>query len=90
MKKRLQVIFSGSVQGVGFRFTAERLARRFPIAGYVRNLPNGKVEIVAEGEEKSVRDFLAAIREAFNDHIREVEPQWSEAADEFNGFGARF
>lgn len=90
MKKRLQAIFSGSVQGVGFRFTAERLARRFPVAGYVRNLQNGKVEVVAEGEEKSVQEFLAAIREAFNGHIQGVEPHWTEAADEFNGFGVRF
>ena len=46
-EKRMQIFFSGTVQGVGFRFTAERLARRFPVTGFVRNLEDGRVEVVA-------------------------------------------
>lgn len=90
MKKRVQALFSGRVQGVGFRFTAERLARGFPVAGYVRNLPHGDVEVVSEGEEKSVQEFLAALRETFGANIRDMETHWSEALSEFKGFGIKF
>ena len=90
MKKRLRAIFSGAVQGVGFRFTTERIARRFPVTGFVRNLSEGKVEVVAEGEEASVQEFLAGLREAFSENIRGTETEWSEAAGEFKGFGIKF
>ena len=89
MKKRLHAVFSGTVQGVGFRFTAERLARRFPVAGFVRNLSNGKVEVVVEGEESKVQDFLAQVEQAFKDYIREVDVKWGKATDEFEGFGIK-
>jgi len=76
----MQVFFSGTVQGVGFRFTAERLARRFPVAGFVRNLADGRVEVVAEGEEAVLVEFLTAIRSSgMKDYIRDVEAHWSEA-----------
>ena len=88
--KRLQAFFSGSVQGVGFRYTAERIARKFPVTGYVKNLPNGGVEIAAEGEQKSVGEFLAQVREAFHTHIYDVKTSWSEATGEFKGFGIKF
>ena len=90
VKKRLHTIFSGAVQGVGFRFTTERIARRFPVTGFVRNLPEGKVEVVAEGEEVSVQEFVAGLREAFSESIQGVETEWSEAAGEFKGFGIKF
>ena len=56
-----RVIYSGHVQGVGFRYTAQGLARGFPVTGYVRNLPSGEVELVAEGEPAQVEAFLAAV-----------------------------
>ena len=88
MKKCLRASFSGTVQGVGFRFTAERLARHFEVTGYVKNLPSGKVELVAEGEEKALSDFLKAIREGpMNPYIRDVKIQWSEATGNFKEFG---
>ena len=90
MRKRLHATFSGSVQGVGFRFTAVRLARRFPVTGFVRNLANGKVELVAEGEEKTLQEFLKAVREAFRDYVQEVEIEWSSATAGFEGFGIKF
>ena len=52
---RRRVYFSGRVQGVGFRFTCQSLARGFEVAGYVRNLPDGRVELVAEGESRRAR-----------------------------------
>jgi acylphosphatase len=55
------VYYSGHVQGVGFRYTAQRLASRYPIAGYVRNLANGDVELLAEGPADEVGAFLDAL-----------------------------
>ena len=84
----MQVFFSGTVQGVGFRFTAERLARRFPVTGFVRNLEDGRVEVTAEGEEIPLVEFLTAIRESgMRDYIQDVEARWSEAEGVFKHFG---
>ena len=89
--KRMQVFFSGTVQGVGFRFTAERLARRFPITGFARNLEDGRVEVTAEGAEPGLVEFLAAIRESgMKDYIRDVEAHWSEADKCFKGFSIAY
>jgi acylphosphatase len=56
-----RVLYSGRVQGVGFRATARYVAAGFPVSGYVRNLPGGDVELVAEGEPVAVDAFLAAL-----------------------------
>jgi acylphosphatase len=55
------VRYSGRVQGVGFRYTAQQLAAGHAVAGYVRNCPDGGVELVAEGETDEVEPFLAAV-----------------------------
>ncbi len=89
--KRMQIFFSGTVQGVGFRFTAQRLARRFPVTGFVRNSEDGRVEVTAEGEEASLVEFLAAIRESgMKDYIRDVEARWSKAQGCFKGFSIAY
>ena len=54
------VQFSGMVQGVGFRYQTERVAQAFDVTGYVRNTPDGRVEVVAEGQPGEVQRFLAA------------------------------
>ncbi len=56
-----RVLYSGDVQGVGFRYTTKGLARGFAVTGYVRNLPGGDVELVAEGEADEVENFLSAV-----------------------------
>jgi acylphosphatase len=56
-----QVYYSGQVQGVGFRYTARQLAEGYDVAGYVRNLPSGQVELVAEGPAEHVEAFLTAV-----------------------------
>ncbi|OQA57590.1 MAG: Acylphosphatase [Candidatus Omnitrophica bacterium ADurb.Bin277] len=89
--KRMQVFFSGRVQGVGFRFTAERLARRFEVTGFVRNLEDGRVEVVAEGEEPELVRFLTAIRESgMKYHIENVETKWTEPVGTFRKFGINY
>jgi acylphosphatase len=58
---RVQVLFKGHVQGVGFRYTCRSLAKGFSVTGYVRNLRDGRVELVAEGDSPELDAFLEAI-----------------------------
>ena len=67
-----RVYYSGRVQGVGFRYTAWNVARGFDVAGYVRNLPDGRVELLAEGAPAEIDGFLRAIRETLDRYIRDV------------------
>jgi acylphosphatase len=67
-----RVYYSGRVQGVGFRYTSQHIARSFDVAGYVRNLPDGRVELVAEGAPAEVDEFLRAIRAAMDRYIVDV------------------
>lgn len=86
----MHVIFTGTVQGVGFRYATEKLARRFPVKGFVRNLTQGRVEVVAEGEEKLLEEFLGVMREDWRSFIQDADVTWGEATDEFNRFGIKF
>ena len=69
----LKVIFSGHVQGVGFRYRTRQIAARFPVSGYVKNLSNGNVELVAEGDENVLNTFLDAVRSNMAANIRNYE-----------------
>jgi acylphosphatase len=71
--ERRRAFYRGRVQGVGFRFTARRLALGFAVAGFVRNLDDGQVELVAEGDAAEVGAFLDAVAREFGDKIRGVE-----------------
>jgi acylphosphatase len=83
----MQVFYSGSVQGVGFRYTVKSVATGFEVAGTVRNLPDGRVELVAEGTKEELEAFRQAIREEGLGHfIRDEAVQWSDAVGEFRGF----
>lgn len=82
------VRYAGRVQGVGFRYTAQRLAAGFPVSGYVRNLPGGDVELVAEGEPEAVDAFLAAVAERMGGYIARTEVQEA-AAGGHRGFQIR-
>jgi acylphosphatase len=68
-----QVIYYGRVQGVGFRMTARRLARSYPVAGHVRNLPDGTVKLLVMGDERAAQEFLDAIASAMDGYIERVE-----------------
>ncbi len=69
---RRRMIYTGRVQGVGFRYTTRALAQDHPIVGFVRNLPDGTVELEAEGERDAVTAFLALVAKHFNAHIQQV------------------
>jgi acylphosphatase len=75
------VLFAGRVQGVGFRQTAWEIAERFAIAGYVRNLPTGDVELVAQGEPAEIGGFLEALERRMSGYIRSREIADREAGD---------
>lgn len=90
MNKRLHVYYSGSVQGVGFRFTAERYAASLRLAGWVRNLNDGRVEVLCEGKEPALKEFLQKIDDVFERYIRDTDIKWDEATGEFKDFEIRF
>jgi len=91
MRKRATVFFTGRVQGVGFRYTAREVACGYEVTGYVRNLFDGRVELVAEGDEEEVKAFVEGIRASqLGSHIRHADVNWREATSEFNGFEIRF
>jgi len=69
------IIFTGRVQGVGFRFTALRIADRFNLTGWVRNLPDGTVEMVAQGPTEDVDDCIKNIKSSFTGYIKETKIQ---------------
>ena len=90
-QKKLHAFFSGHVQGIGFRATAYRLAELNPITGFVRNLPDGRVELLAEGEEEVLSDFLQKVRKSFlNQYIQGVELNWYESHHEYNDFSISY
>jgi acylphosphatase len=84
-----RVYYSGHVQGVGFRYTAQALADPFRVAGYVRNLPNGDVVLVAEGEPDQVNGFLAALAQRMAGHVTHTVVE-DEAPSGLNGFRIRY
>ena len=87
--QRREVFFSGHVQGVGFRQTTSTLAEGFTVSGFVKNLPDGRVQLVVEGQPQEVESFLAAIRKKMEKNISKTEEKTSPATGEFRGFGIR-
>ncbi len=84
---RLHVFYAGRVQGVGFRYAAKQTAVGYEVTGTVRNLPDGRVELVAEGDQTELEAFQEGIREAgLRGLIRNEQALWSEASGEFRGF----
>ena len=84
--ERRQVFYSGHVQGVGFRYTVRQLAQNYAVAGFVRNLPDGRVELVAEGPPAELDRFLTAIAERMAGQIRKATVDVRPAIGEFDGF----
>ena len=89
--KRIHVWVSGVVQGVGFRYFTVRQARELEVSGWVRNTHDGKVEIVAEGEEWQLKDFTEQVKIGpSHSSVRGIEVKEEEYKNEFNGFEVRF
>jgi len=83
----MQVLYSGSVQGVGFRYTVRSVATGFDVTGTVRNLPSGGVELIAEGTREELEAFRRTIHDSGLDHfIRDEDITWAEPRGGFRGF----
>ena len=90
-KARLRAIVKGIVQGVGYRFFVEDRAYELGLTGYVRNLPDGTVEVVAEGDKEVLELLLEHLRRGPRSaRVTDVEVEWGEATGEFRDFRIRF
>ena len=84
---RVHVHYSGRVQGVGFRYTVKSLVPGYDVLGIIRNLPDGRVELIAEGEQTELEEFLQAVRDSgLRRNIRDEEIVFGEGEDNFRGF----
>ena len=83
---RRHCIFSGRVQGVGFRYATRNLAINFDVTGYVRNLPDGRIDVVMEGPAFEVDSFVEAINDRMKHYIRNAEIHEQLATGEFPQF----
>ena len=86
-RSRLHIFYSGRVQGIGFRYTVKSLVSEFEVTGTIRNLSDGRVELVAEGTKEELESFRRAIQDSeVGRFIRNEEVNWSEARGELRGF----
>ena len=86
---RAILFYSGRVQGVGFRFTANEIAKRFAVKGTVENCVDGRVKIIVEAETGEIDSFVEAIKTSMSGQIKRVERFESEPSCEFDNFSAR-
>jgi acylphosphatase len=83
------VLFTGRVQGVGFRYATLQVAKEFEVAGFVRNLPDGRVELDVEGRPDEVGRFVDAVAERMHGYIRKMERSHGRRAPQFSGFNIK-
>jgi len=89
--RRVHVFYTGSVQGVGFRYTAQDIGSGLGLGGCVRNLPDGRVELICEGEEKTIKGFLDNIaHSSLGRYLKDTDISWEEPTKEFKSFDIRF
>ena len=86
---RAILYFSGRVQGVGFRFTTNQIAKRFDVKGTVENCQDGRVKIVVEAESTEIDAFVGAIRTSMPGKINKMDRFESEPSNEFGNFSIR-
>lgn len=88
--ERRTVLYSGHVQGVGFRYTTRQIAQQYQVDGYVRNLPDGRVEVVAEGLPSELDQFLAAVQQRMGGLVHDICSDISAASGGHSGFTIRY
>jgi acylphosphatase len=87
MEARARILITGQVQGVFFRREITNLARRLGIVGWVRNLPDGRVEATAEGEKSRIEELIQFCQAGpVGAKVQGVEVEWSDSTGEFHGF----
>ncbi|MFC1509637.1 acylphosphatase [Candidatus Omnitrophota bacterium] len=89
--KRIHVFYSGRVQGVGFRYTARNIASHLGLNGWTRNLMDSRVEVICEGEENKLKEFLANVKNGLlGDYITSADVRWEKPTREFSSFDIKF
>ena len=89
--RRVHVYYSGRVQGVGFRYTAEGLALGLKLVGWVKNMPDGRVELVCEGPKEKIEELFSRIQKSdLGPHIKKVDVSWEAPKNEFKDFTVEF
>ncbi|MBU2037403.1 acylphosphatase [Patescibacteria group bacterium] len=88
MKRRVDLKIHGRVQGVFFRDSSQRKAKELNLSGFVKNEPDGTVQIIAEGEEKNLEELIEWCRAGGTEYARvdQVEIKWLELSDQFDNF----
>src|SRR4051812_4533557 len=81
--------FSGRVQGVGFRYTVKNIALRHDVRGYVRNMSDGRVELVMEGPDNEMDELVSEVCDRMNDYVKQVDQNLYPATGEFAQFCIR-
>ena len=89
MNKRANIHFIGTVQGVGFRYTTVHAANRLGLVGWVKNMSDGSVEAIAEGDEETIKSLIDSLNRKFDGYINNIDIKWSEATSEFAVFDVR-
>lgn len=84
------IFFSGTVQGVGFRFTALRIAQRYKLSGFVRNCRDGKVEMLAQGPAADIESCLQDIGQTFAGYIRNTKIEDVRPEPKYHSFQITF
>ena len=84
--KRLKITVRGTVQGVGFRYTVLRYAAKLDLTGWVRNLSDGRVEVLAEGEKETINQFCSDVEGYFGNYIRNKEIDFKQAEGKLKDF----
>ena len=91
MRSRFRGVVSGQVQGVAYRYFAQKWAAALSISGWARNLADGRVEILAEGEQEALESFAERLREGPRmARVDAFEISWEEPAGETGGFRIEF
>jgi|688.fasta_scaffold11810_2 acylphosphatase len=85
-KLELHAIFYGNVQGIGFRYTVTDLARELGVVGTVKNLPNGNVEMCAQGPKAKLEKLCAEIQSEFKDNIQSMDVSYAPIKSALTGF----
>ena len=84
--ERREIYYSGHVQGVGFRYTTRNIAQRYGVTGEVRNLPDGRVRLILEGDAEEIEELSADVRKAMGRHIRDIQVETMPATGQFSDF----
>ena len=86
---RCTCYFTGRVQGVGFRYTVQNIALQYNVSGYVKNLPDGRVELVMEGPDKDMEHLIGDVSQRMEGYIHHVDSSQYPATGEFDHFSIR-